>query len=169
MSIRKFAVPIVTPDRVASGIFLETDDLPLSYFQEDGHMYATQPISAPFVDLVALSSPDNGVTFYPAEAIVDRTKPVQLRSVYFRTTEGAVICVNTLLTLEVDQVGDRQDRVCTASGHRKVGDKQIYVGACLWFESGELTFQVHDKPDDWEYLGYVMRYSLCTANGEPLI
>lgn len=169
MSTRKFAVPIVTPARIEAGIFMETDDLPLSYFQENGHMYATQPISAPFVDLVALSQPDNGVKFYPEDTIVDRTKPVQLRSVYFRTKEGAVICINTLITLEIDQVGDRKDRVCIGSGHRKVGDKQIYVGACLWFESGELTFQVHEKPEDWDYLGHTMRYSLCTANGEPLI
>lgn len=168
MSNRKFAVPVVTDARIAAGIFLQTDDLPLSYFQENGHMYATQPLTACIVDnLIEISQPEDG-SFYPADAKIDLSKPVQLRSVYFRAADGSVICANVLLNLALDGHPDRKGKVVIANKHHDVMDKKIYVGAVLW-GTGHLTFQVHEKPADWEYLGYAMRYNICAADGTPLI
>lgn len=168
MSTRKFAVPVVTDARIAAGIFKQDDDLPLSYFQENGHMYATQPISACIVDnLVEMSQPEDS-SFYPTGAKIDLSKPVQLRSVYFRTADGSVVCANVLLTLELDTSPGRDGKVVVANKHHDVMDKKIYVGAVLW-DHGHLTFCVHEKPDDWEYLGYSLRYNICSADDSPLI
>lgn len=169
MSTRKFPVPVVSDARIAAGIFMQTDDLPLAYFQEDGHMYATQPITACIVDnLIELSQPDNGTSFYPKNSKIDLTRPTQLRSVYFRAGDGSVICVNVLLTLELDNYPGRDGKVAVANKHHDIMDKKIYIGAVLW-ERGHLTFQVHEKPAEWEYLGYTMRYNICSADGSPLI
>lgn len=168
MTTRKFAVPVVSDARIAAGIFMQTDDLTLSYFQEDGHMYATQPLTACIVDnLIEVSQPE-GVIWYPSGAKIDLSKPVQLRSVYFRAADGSVICVNVLLTLELDNYPGRDGKVVVANKHHVIMDKMIYIGAVLW-ERGHLTFQVHEKPDEWEYLGYTMRYNICSADGSPLI
>lgn len=168
MSTRKYPVPVVTDARIAAGIFKQDDDLPLSYFQENGHMYATQPITACIVDnLIELSQPEDG-SFYPEGTKVDLSKPVQVRSVYFRTAEGVVVCVNVLLLLEVDSYPGRDGKVVVANKHHTALEKEIYIGAVLW-DRGHLTFQIHSKPEDWEYLGYTLRYSLCTADGQPLI
>lgn len=168
MSTRKFAVPVVTVSRITAGIFMQTDDLPLHCFQEDGHMYSTQPLTACIIDnLIDISQPAAG-TWYPSDAKIDLSKPVQLRSVYFRAADGSVICANVLLTLALDGHPDRKGKVVVANKHQDVMDKKIYVGAVLW-ETGHLTFQVHEKPADWEYLGYTMRYNICSADGSPLI
>lgn len=168
MSTRKYAVPVVTDARIADGIFMQTDDLPLHCFQEDGHMYATQPLTANIIDnLVEISQPE-GAIWYPSDAKIDLSKPVQLRSVYFRAADGSVVCVNVLLTLELDNYPGRDGKVVIANKHHEVMDKKIYVGAVLW-DRGHLTFCIHEKPDEWEYLGYTMRYNICGADGSPLI